>query len=383
MVNKIVNDRAIDRVASPQALANLFKLRVLFFTFLMLVLHSGHAGDANVNVGGIGGNQKTGPLIYDGGSGHLPALKMKVNEEAVYEGFNVCKFENNNMVLKDVSYPDQPVLLSVCHLENGKHNQTAWLTLDDGETRWRHDEMNGGYSPSLDAFYAVTIAQNLYQDWYGLPILKTTDGTPMQLTVRVHYGRNYENAFWDGKQITFGDGGDRYYPMTALDMTVHEMSHGFTDQHSNVDYSIVEMAALHEFFSDAAAMAAEYYVTGKNTWAFGSTLVKGEGAIRYINDPKKNGAGIDHMKDFNKTEPHKAAGIMNKAFYLIAISPDWNTKKAFDVVVKANMDYWTASTKTLNEAACGILAATNDYHYNVADVKSALMQVGLDVSLCK
>lgn len=142
------------------------------------------------------------------------------------------------------------------------------------------------------------------------------------------------------------------------------------------------MGALHEAFSDEAAVAIQYYATGKSVWDIGRDIKKNEGAMRYLDNPKKDGVSIDHMRDFDASEVHAGAGIFNKAFYLIATSKGWDIRKAFDVMLKANIHYWNSSMTTLTEAACGVTAATQDYGYNVADVRVAFAQVGLDTGLC-
>ena len=49
---------------------------------------------------------------------------------------------------------------------------------------------------------------------------------------RVHYGNNYVNAFWDGAQMTYGDGSSNSRPLVSLDVAGHEMSHGVTESRS-------------------------------------------------------------------------------------------------------------------------------------------------------
>lgn len=352
------------------------------------VLTEKTSGDIETTVaGGIGGNEKIGQIIYDGDTGHLPGLTMldyKTDIE-VLPGQNImyslCLFENDDLIVKDVSY--DRIAMGLCYAISNKHHNVAWLDWDNNETRWKIDEVNGGYSPSLDAFYAATIIKNLYQDWFHVPVLTEEDGkTPMKLVMRVHYGRNFDNAFFDGKQMTFGDGGKFFYPLASLGVGAHEISHGFTMQHSNIDFYHPQMAALHESFSDMAAIAAEYYVTGSNHWDIGREVTKTEGALRYFDDPKKDGRSIDHMKDFDETEAHLGAGIFNKAFYLIATSKGWDTHKAFNVMVKANMYYWNGSMVTFADAACGVVSATKDYQYNVADVRVAFAKVGVETDQC-
>lgn len=340
----------------------------------------------DIKAGGIGGNVKEGEIIYDDGEGHQPSFHIKAMDMVIEPipgklyTLTICALMNDDISVYDMSYGD--VVSTNCIPDFKEHNGVAWLSRDRGYTRWEDDEMNDGYSPSLDAFYAATAIKNMYQDWYNVPALINEDGSPMQYMMRVHFGRKFDNAFWDGQQMTFGDGGKMFYPMTSYGVTAHEISHGFTDTHSHIDGSNPEMAALHESFSDMAAVALENYLTGSNKWDIGREVMKNEGALRYLDNPTKDGSSIDNMKDFDATEAHAGAGITNKAFYLLATTKGWNTHKAFDVWVKANMNYWNASMKTLNEAACGVVAATKDYGYSVTDVRIAFAKVGIDTDNC-
>lgn len=339
----------------------------------------------SIMAGGIGGNEKSGEVVYDGLDGHLPPISIHKFDYEMGGGGEIktltyCRLANEDISIYDMSYAK--IVMALCG-ENDNHPRIYWLSNDKSGTRWKADGVNGGYSPSLDAFYGANIVKNFYQDWYGVPALVRDDGvTPMPLIMRVHYGRNFDNAFWDGEQMTFGDGGAMFYPLTSLGITAHEISHGFTQQHSNLDASEPQMAALHEAFSDEAAVAMQYYATGSNTWDIGREVMKNEGALRYLDNPTKDGRSIDHMKDFDETEPHRGAGIFNKAFYLIATSKGWDIHKAFNIMVKANMHYWTSSMTTLTEAACGVTAATRDYGYSVSDVRVAFAKVGIETAGC-
>ena len=67
-------------------------------------------------------------------------------------------------------------------------------------------------------------------------------GTPLTVIVmcalfRIHFGHNFENAFWDGKVIAFGDGWSKFYPLVSMDIMAHELGHGFTEQHSGLVYA--------------------------------------------------------------------------------------------------------------------------------------------------
>lgn len=344
-----------------------------------------------IDVGGVGGNEKVGVKYYDGAADNFPTLKMmriKLTGDMWGQKLQIplCFLLNENAVIADATYRGLEAFpFTLCYKTEGEHNNAVWIALDKNGTRWKADEMNGGYSPSLDVLYGLSMARKLYDDWYGTPLYydeETKEAKPFE--VNVHYGRHYDNAFWNGESINFGDGGKRFYPLTALDVVVHEISHAFTDQRSGIDISHPQMAALHESFSDMAAMAAQYFISGKNTWDIGRDVIKGDGALRYIDDPKKDGVSIDHMKDYEEDmDCHHINGIFNKAFYLLSNTPGWDVRKAFDVMVKANMNYWNASMETFSEAACGVIAATKDYHYKVADVRVAFANVGIDTSNCQ
>jgi hypothetical protein len=89
--------------------------------------------------------------------------------------------------------------------------------------------------------------------------------------MKVHYSTSYENAFWDGSAMTFGDGASTFYPLVSLDVASHEVSHGFTSQNSNLTYS-GQSGGINEAYSDIAGEAAEYYMKGTNDFLVGGHL---------------------------------------------------------------------------------------------------------------
>ncbi|MEP0178001.1 MAG: M4 family metallopeptidase [Paraglaciecola sp.] len=73
--------------------------------------------------------------------------------------------------------------------------------------------------------------------------------------------------------MTFGDGANTFYPLVSLDVSSHEVSHGYTEQNSNLVYS-GKSGGLNEAFSDMAGEAAEYYMLGENDWLVGRKYSK-------------------------------------------------------------------------------------------------------------
>jgi pseudolysin len=271
------------------------------------------------------------------------------------------------------------------------------------------DPVNGAYSPINDAIYAGTVVQALYKQWYKLPMLTNRDGSPMLLRMYAHYGDKYENAEWDGRlnEIHLGDGDQELYPLTSLGVIAHEVSHGFTTQHSNLNY-INQSGSMNESFSDMSGMAAEVFAVGKPSWQIGPEIMKADIALRYMDQPSKDcqagdkaGSGCsidradqyDYLVNYGRTNlrlkgdrlqsyiVHLASGVYNHAFYYLANEPGWDVRKAFQAMINANSFYWTKTT-TFKDGACGVLKAAKDLKYDVAGVKSAFNKVAIDTSAC-
>jgi pseudolysin len=325
-----------------------------------------------VNAGGFGGNIKTGRVSYDSIGVDLPALKMRRNSID-----NRCYIQNDDVIVKDVRSGDQVVQFN-CVNEDKNHHEYWDEDLD---------ATNGAYSPSNDALYAGKQIRAMYQDWYHIPVLLNRDGTPMRMVMRVH--EMIENAYWYESVMTFGDGGTRFYPLVSLGVAAHEISHGFTEQHSNLIY-LRQSGGLNEAFSDMAAQAVEFYAFNHNTWQIGSEILKDKKSLRYLDEPTKDcedhkpgdPCSISNAKDYKSDlNVHFTSGVFNKLFYLLSTSKDWDVHKAFDVMVQANMNYWTPSVGFVN-AACGMISAAKALGYDTEAIKSAALGVGINTINC-
>lgn len=318
---------------------------------------------------GFGGNARTGQYQY---GKDFPALHLHRDNI-----FGICYMENKNVQVVDMFHKYRAPNSSMhflCEQDSSSSMNTYWTGYhNDG-----YDLENGAFSPSNDALYFGQVIHHMYKDWYGVNAL-TSYGKPMRLVMRVHFGKGYENAFWDGRQMTFGDGESMFHPLVSLGVGAHEISHGFTEQHANLEY-VEQSGGINEAFSDMAAQAAEYYSQGKNTWMIGSEIIKMENeeqALRFMDEPSRDGSSIDRADQYQPgMDVHNSSGVYNRLFYLLANQPNWNTKQAFRVMIKANMDYWTPYS-TFAEGACGIIGATRDLGFSVDDVKQVLEQVAI------
>ncbi len=231
--------------------------------------------------------------------------------------------------------------------------------------------INGAYSPINDAHFFGNVVYNMYADWLSAPVLS------FQLKMGVHYGTNHENAYWTGSEMQFGDGASNYHPLVSLDVVGHEVSHGYTSQQSNLTYSN-QSGGINEAYSDIAGEASEFFMRGSNDFMMGADIKKGSGAMRYMDDPTRDGRSIGHVSNYTSgMDVHHSSGVYNKAFYTLAKKTGWDTKKAFLVFARANRDYWTASTG-FHQGVCGVETGATDLGYSVADVAAAFLAVGAD-----
>ena len=313
--------------------------------------------------GGFGGNPKMGQQIYDGLDDHLPKLIITRNNEQ-------CFLQNENIVVKN--FQSKEVVSFRCAVLDADHNNIYWNA--------SFDAVNGGYSPANDALFAATMTKQMYEDWCGVSLFKNPDGRPQTLTLLVHK-KVFDGAYWDGQSMIFGDGYRMFYPLTSVDVTAHELSHGFTHQHSALLY-MGQSGAINESFSDMAGIAAAVYAYGPNDnrWQIAGGIYKASNqALRYMDKPSRDcGAkppgrlcSIDYAGQYrNGLDVHYASGIYNHFFYLLATTPNWDVKKAFGLMVHANRYYWTAGS-SFNEAACNVMSAARQLNYDAEDVRKA------------
>lgn len=184
------------------------------------------------------------------------------------------------------------------------------------------------------------------------------------------------------QQIVIGDG-DTQLTAPAQSTLSHELSHNFTRLHSNLVYN-GQSGGINEAFSDMASIAMQdylrkdfpWYWDGED-WSIGrEATISGE-PIRYMDYPTKDGHSIEHFDDYDDDlDVHLTSGIFNRAFYLLAHQPNWSVRKAFQVMVDANIKYWTSGT-SFEAASCGVIQAAIDRQYNKQDVINAFKEVGV------
>ena len=194
-------------------------------------------------------------------------------------------------------------------------------------------------SIGVDAHFFATKVQEYFRTTFGRSGIDNNNNSSLgfgHMVSRTHYGSNYNNAFWDGRSMTYGDGdGTTYRPFDALDVVGHEMMHGITERTSDLVYQN-ESGAANESFSDIFGVVSEFYVGP--VVGFGGQLYPADwwiGEDLYVaSDPANPTRGIRNMADPHiEGDPchyserytgtgdnggvHINSGIQNKMFYLL------------------------------------------------------------------
>jgi hypothetical protein len=191
--------------------------------------------------------------------------------------------------------------------------------------------------PAVDeAAAGVTATLALYDEVYGRD---SYDGNGHPVSLTVHYGRDYANAFWDGTQLVFGDGDGRVFERFTkpVDVLAHELTHAVTEHTAGLVYE-GQSGALNESVSDVFAACLKQRLLGQDSgeadWLIGAGLFRPGIEARGLRDMAAPGTAYDdpllgkdpqvgHLDDYVETTAdnggvHLNSGIPNRAFQLAA-----------------------------------------------------------------
>jgi Zn-dependent metalloprotease len=177
---------------------------------------------------------------------------------------------------------------------------------------------------------------DLYWEVFGRDSI---DGNGMALIATVHYGNSYNNAFWDGSQMVFGDGDGVIFNRFTIapDVEGHELTHGVTGATAGLEYHD-QPGALNESLSDCFGSMVKQRMNGQTSaqadWLIGQGLLAAGIHGVALRSMKAPGTAYDdptlgkdpqpdHMSRYVNTSSdnggvHINSGIPNKAFYLVA-----------------------------------------------------------------
>lgn len=196
-----------------------------------------------------------------------------------------------------------------------------------------------------EAYDGAGATYDLYLKEYGRDSL---DGNGMPLISNIHFGREFENAFWDGEQMAYGDGGVVFKALTGdLAIIAHEFSHGVTQFSGGLQY-LDQAGALNEHFSDVFGSLTKQYALKQTAteadWLVGSDVLQPDVNGIALRSMKAPGEAYDdeligkdpqpyHMDYYVVTSRdnggvHINSGIPNHAFYLLCMMLGGNAWEA-------------------------------------------------------
>ncbi len=192
----------------------------------------------------------------------------------------------------------------------------------DADNAWGDGSLANRQTVGVDAQYGTAVTWDYYKNVHGRSGI-ANDGVGAYN--RVHYGRNYNNAFWSDSCfcMTYGDGdGTTFNPFDSLDVAGHEMTHGVTSRTANLTYS-GESGGLNEGTSDIFGTAVEFYAANANDpgdYLIGEKLYKSSAsALRSMIQPSSDGRSADcWYSTVGSLDVHYSSGVANHFFYLLA-----------------------------------------------------------------
>ncbi|MEU4119763.1 M4 family metallopeptidase [Kitasatospora sp. NPDC028055] len=187
---------------------------------------------------------------------------------------------------------------------------------------WGNGSPSNRESAAVDAQFGAAATWDFYKNTFGRNGIKNNG---VGAASRVHYSSNYVNAFWDDSCfcMTYGDGSGNTHPLTAIDVSGHEMSHGVTSATAGLIYS-GESGGLNEATSDIFGTMVEWYAnlpSDPPDYLIGEKLnINGNGTpLRYMDKPSKDGRSADYWSStVGNKDVHYSSGVANHFFYLLS-----------------------------------------------------------------
>jgi len=248
-------------------------------------------------------------------------------------------------------------------------------------------------------------ADHTYDFYKDVLDRSSIDDDDMELVSSVHYGVDFDNAFWQGTQMVYGDGSGQFLAKGSLtrDISViaHEMTHGVTQFTAKLRYS-KQSGALNESFSDVVGSLVKQWVNKETAdqadWLIGEGVL-GESlpgvALRSMKDPgtafefDDQPAHMDAYQDLpDDNNPrndnggvHINSGIPNKAFYLVATALGGHSWESAGPIWYDTLAKKLSENSQFTDAAEATVASAQERYGEDSDeekaVKSAWKSVGV------
>ena len=273
---------------------------------------------------------------------------------------------------------------------------TAAVNFTDVDNNWTAAEFDNTNKDNgaLDAHWG---AEKTYDYFSAKHARNSYDNAGAIIKSYVHFDNAYDNAYWNGSVMTYGDGSGTYFDiLTSLDVAAHEIGHAVCEKTANLAYQR-ESGAMNEGFSDIWGACVEYFAAPtKSTWLIGEDIERrsGKTALRSMSNPKLEGQpdtyGGTNWKVINCGTPtqtndycgvHTNSGVLNHWFYILSvgktgtndIGSSYNVTgitidKAAKIAYRLESVYLSANSTFANARTFGIQSAVELYGAGSAEV---------------
>ncbi|HEY4933110.1 MAG TPA: M4 family metallopeptidase [Terriglobales bacterium] len=274
----------------------------------------------------------------------------------------------------------------------GSTSLPGQLVRGEGDNPTADDAVNEAYDYSGDTY-------DFYQQVFGR---NSIDNRGMRLDSSVHYETDYDNAFWNGQQMVYGDGDGQFFQRftICLDVVGHELTHGVTASTAQLEYQ-GESGALNESFSDVFGSLVKQRKLGQSAneadWLIGAGMftpnVNGT-ALRSMAAP---GTAYDDPNigkdpqpaDMSGFDPqgdvHTNSGIPNHAFYLAAMKIGGNAWEKPGLIWYRTLTERLQPTSSFQDAADLTVAVAGEQFgaggLEQKSVQQAWQEVGISPSI--
>lgn len=268
-------------------------------------------------------------------------------------------------------------------------NYSAAVNFTDVDNNWTAAEYanTNKDNGALDAHWG---AEKTYDYWSTVHGRNSFDNAGAAIKSYVHYSTNYDNAYWNGSVMTYGDGSGTYFDiLTSIDVAGHEIGHAVCTKTANLAYQ-KESGAMNEAFSDIWGACIEYFAAPtKSRWLIGEDIERRAGhlALRSMSNPKSEGQpdtyGGSYWVSQTNCRPrsgndycgvHTNSGVLNHWFYILTEGKTGTNDKgssysvtgigidkAAKITYRLESVYLSANSTYANARTYGIQAAIDLY----------------------
>ncbi|GHJ36590.1 M4 family metallopeptidase [Streptomyces sp. TS71-3] len=261
--------------------------------------------------------------------------------------------------------------------------------MSDTDNKWGNGTTSDTNTAGVDATYGLTKTFDFYKNTFGRNGIRN-DGVGPQGAV--HYGQNYGNAGWsdDCWCMIYGDGDGQTFtkPLTQLDVTGHELTHGVVASTAKLQGTFVgEPGSLNESLADIFGSNVEFTTNNPAdppNYLMGEQLGLAQGFLRRLDHPsldKLEGAVDYWSTNAPNTEVHAGSGVSSHAYYLLAEGSGSKTingvqynSATFDGSTVTGIGR-TKATAIFYQALTRYMVSTTDFH----DARTATLQAAADL----